>query len=120
MRMTSSARVLFLALVTFFVVGGGTALASFVVSSNSQIGPNTVSGHKPPSGKHANLIGGSVDVTDLAPSAVTNAKLAPSAVTGGKIKNGTVTAPDLAAAVRLPGGCTVGQIPKRSGTTAWA
>jgi hypothetical protein len=29
----------------FLVLGGGTALAAYVVSSNSQIGPNTVSGH---------------------------------------------------------------------------
>ena len=45
-------------ILAFVVLGGGTALASFVVSSNSQIGPNTVSGHKPPAGDHANLLGG--------------------------------------------------------------
>ena len=31
----------------FLLLGGGTALAAYVVSSNSQIGPGTVSGHKP-------------------------------------------------------------------------
>src|SRR5439155_18179414 len=49
-------------------LGGGTALGAFVVSSNSQIGPNTISGHKPPTGKHANIIAGSIngpDVQDL-------------------------------------------------------
>jgi hypothetical protein len=66
MRMISSARVLFLALVTFFLVGGGTAVASYVVSTNAQIGPNTVSGHHPPTGEHANLIAGSVNGTDIA------------------------------------------------------
>ena len=42
----------------FLVLGGGTALAAYVVSSNSQVGPGTISGHKPPSGKHANIIPG--------------------------------------------------------------
>jgi hypothetical protein len=53
-------------LAVFLVIGGGTALASYVVSSNSQIGPGTISGHKPPSGKHANIIAGSINGTDIA------------------------------------------------------
>jgi hypothetical protein len=53
-------------LAVFLVVGGGTALGAYVVSSNSQIGPGTVSGHKPPPGKHANIIAGSVNAADLA------------------------------------------------------
>src|SRR4051812_38466131 len=44
-----------LAVVAIFLALGGTAYAGFVVSSNSQIGPNTVSGHNPPAGKHSNL-----------------------------------------------------------------
>ncbi len=52
-------------ILAFVVLGGGTAMAAFVVSSNSQIGPGTVSGHSPPSGKHSNLIAGSVNRTDL-------------------------------------------------------
>jgi len=80
------------ALVTAFVfiLGGGTAFGAFVVSSNSQIGPNTVSGHHPPAGKHANLISGSVNQTDLANGSVTNAKLGTGSVTGGKIATGAV------------------------------
>jgi hypothetical protein len=62
-------------LALFLVLGGGTALAAYVVSSNSQIGPDTVSGHKPPTGKHANIIGGSVNATDLANQAVTAGKI---------------------------------------------
>src|SRR5690242_18300097 len=64
-------------LAVFFVLTG-TAGAAYVVSSNSQIGPNTVSGHKPPSGIHSNLITGSLNGTDLAPKAVTAARLAKS------------------------------------------
>lgn len=63
-------------ILAFVVLGGGTALASYVISSNSQIGPGTISGHKPPTGDHANIIGGSVNATDLASSSVTAGKLA--------------------------------------------
>ena len=58
-------------ILAFIVLGGGTALASFVVSSNSQVGPGTISGHKPPSGDHANIIAGSINGADLANNAVT-------------------------------------------------
>ena len=49
----------------FLLLGGGTALAAYVVSSNTQIGPGTVSGHHPPSGKHANIIAGSINGQDV-------------------------------------------------------
>ena len=52
-------------ILAFIVLGGGTALASFVVSSNSQVGPGTISGHKPPTGDHANIIAGSVSGPDI-------------------------------------------------------
>jgi hypothetical protein len=55
------------AYLALFVALGGTATAvSYVVSSNSQVGPGTISGHKPPSGKHANIIAGSINGTDIA------------------------------------------------------
>jgi hypothetical protein len=53
-------------ILAFLVLGGGTALAAYVVSSNSQIGPGTVSGHQPPTGKHANIIAGSINGQDIA------------------------------------------------------
>jgi hypothetical protein len=72
-------------LAALFVALGGTATAvTYVVSSNSQIGPGTVSGHKPPTGKHANIIRGSVNGTDLAGGAVN----------GAKVQNGSLTAAD--------------------------
>ena len=62
-------------ILAFILLCGGTALASFVVSSNSQVGPGTISGHKPPNGDHANLVQGSVSSADLANGAVTASKL---------------------------------------------
>ena len=69
----------------FLVLGGGTALAAYVVSSNSQIGPGTISGHKPPTGKHANVIAGSVNGTDIAANAVGTNKVVDNTLTGTDI-----------------------------------
>src|SRR4051794_35890334 len=44
----------------------GTAAAAVVITSNSQVSANTISGHHPPSGKHANIIAGSLTDADLA------------------------------------------------------
>lgn len=83
-------------LALFLVLSGGTALGvNYVVSSNSQIGPNTVSGHKPPTGDHANIIGGSVNGQDLAAASVTSLKLAPNSVNGGKVANGSLGGVDI-------------------------
>jgi hypothetical protein len=79
-------------LALFLVLGGGTALGAYVISSNSQVGPGTISGHRPPSGYHANVISGSVSGQDLAIGAVTSDKLANGAATNPKIANGAVTA----------------------------
>src|SRR5438034_11751180 len=48
-----------------FIALGGTAMASVIVTSNSQVAQNTISGHKPPTGKHPNIIGGSINGQDL-------------------------------------------------------
>jgi hypothetical protein len=64
------------AYLALFVALGGTATAvTYVVSSNSQIGPGTVSGHKPPTGKHANIIGGSVNGDDVANNSLRGTKI---------------------------------------------
>ena len=83
-------------LAVFLILGGGTALASYVVSSNSQIGRGTVSGHSPPSGKHANIIKESVNATDIAPVSIGSGSLATGAATAPKIATGAVTNPKLA------------------------
>jgi hypothetical protein len=65
-----------MATLAVFIAIGGTATAAVVVSSNSQVAKDTISGHKPPTGKHSNIIGGSVNATDLATQAVTAGKIA--------------------------------------------
>ncbi len=84
--------------VALFVALGGTGLAAtYVVSSNRQVGPGTISGHRPPAGDHANVITGSLNALDLATGAVGPRKLTTNAVTTAKVANGAVTAPKLAA-----------------------
>jgi hypothetical protein len=52
-------------------LSGGIAYgATYLVSKNSQVGPGVISGHKPPTGKHANIIAGSITGADVAPGSV--------------------------------------------------
>ena len=53
------------ATLALFVALGGTAAAAVIVSSNGQVAKNTIAGHNPPSGAHANIIAGSVNGSDL-------------------------------------------------------
>jgi hypothetical protein len=64
-------------ILAFVVLGGGTALASYLITSNSQVGPGTISGHKPPIGDHANIIAGSVNGQDIANGSVGPGDLTP-------------------------------------------
>lgn len=54
-----------MAVLAVFIALGGTATAALVVTSNSQVGPGTISGHRPPPGDHPNLIDGSIVGRDL-------------------------------------------------------
>jgi hypothetical protein len=76
-------------LALFLVLSGGAAYAAtYLVSSNSQVGPNVVAGHKPPSGDHANVIAGSISAKDLAAASVTTSALAAGSVTAADIEGG--------------------------------
>jgi hypothetical protein len=88
-------------LAVFLVLGGGTALASYVISSNSQVGPDAISGHNPPAGDHSNVIVGSLDTSDLASGAVTE----------GKLAGGSVGTPKFAADATAPDAAQLGGAP---------
>jgi hypothetical protein len=74
----------------FFALGG-SAYAAYVVNSNSDVAPNTISGHAPPSGDHSNLIAGSVTTQDLASGSVTGGRIAAGAITGNKMEGDSLT-----------------------------
>jgi hypothetical protein len=77
-------------LALFFALGG-SAYAAYVVNSNSDVAPNTISGHDPPSGDHSNLIPGSVTTQDLASGSVTGGRIEAGAITGPKIEGDSLT-----------------------------
>jgi hypothetical protein len=61
--------------IALFVALGGTALASVIITSNSQVAQGTISGHKPPSGDHANIIAGSINGQDVANNSIGGGKI---------------------------------------------
>lgn len=63
-------------LAVFLVIGGGTALASYVISSNADVGPNTISGHRTYTGLHSNIITGSINGQDVANNSVAGVDIA--------------------------------------------
>ena len=81
--------------VALFFALTGTAYASVIISSNSQVAKGTISGHHPPTGAHSNLIAGSVNGSDLAGGAVSGAKLETGAVDGSKVLDGSLTGADV-------------------------
>jgi hypothetical protein len=83
--------------IAVFIALGGSAAAAVIVSSNADIGPNTVSGAHPPAGDGPNIIAGSVGTSDLGNLQVTSAKLHGGAVTSAKVTDGSLTGVDIAA-----------------------
>jgi hypothetical protein len=53
------------ACIALFIAVGGTALASVIITTNSEVAKNTISGHAPPSGDHANIIKDSITGADI-------------------------------------------------------
>jgi trimeric autotransporter adhesin len=82
--------------IALFVALGGTAAAATIITSNSQVAQDTISGHNPPAGAHSNIITGSVTSADLASGAVGNKKLANGAVGTAKLADKGVTGAKIA------------------------
>jgi hypothetical protein len=58
------------------LIGTGSAVAAIVISSNSQVAKDTISGHRPPSGKHANIVERSIGALDIARDSISGAEIA--------------------------------------------
>jgi hypothetical protein len=64
-------------LALFVALSAGTVYAaSYVVSTNSQVAPNTIAGHHTPSGDNANVIAGTINGTDIQSGSIGSAQLA--------------------------------------------
>jgi hypothetical protein len=94
------------ALLALFVALGGSAMAAFVVTSNSQIGPDTIYGANKPADANDNIVDGSIMGRDIKPGSIfgsriadgslTAADLAPDAVDSTKVLDESLTSSDLA------------------------
>jgi hypothetical protein len=73
-------------LMALFVALGGTAVAAVIITDNSQVAQNTISGHKPPSGKHANIIAGSINGQDVFENSLGGRVIAEPTLTGNARK----------------------------------
>ena len=71
-----------MATLAVFIALGGTSAAAVIITSNSQVAQNTISGHKSPSGKHPNLIAGSVNGQDVADNTLGGADINEATLTG--------------------------------------
>ena len=83
------------ALLALFVALGGTAMAAFVVSSNSQIGPNTIAGANPPSGSHSNIMASSIKATDIMPGTLGTGRIADRNLQGVDLALNTLTGAEI-------------------------
>jgi hypothetical protein len=90
-----------------------------IITDNSQVASNTISGHKPPSGKHANIIAGSVNGQDVAANSLTGANINEASLTGDVQKliyNGSRSSPPTTTTIATVGPYTIkGQCSPPSG-----
>lgn len=82
-------------LTAVFIALGGTAAGAVIITDNSQVGPDTISGHKPRVGNQPNIIGGTVNGTDIATAGVVGRNLDSNSVNGSKVTDGSLTGADV-------------------------
>jgi hypothetical protein len=84
------------AYLALFVALGGTAAAAVVVSSNSEIAPNTIYGANKPAGANDNIVDGSVAAADLKGNSVRSDRITDNSVASIDIADGSLTGADIA------------------------
>src|SRR4051794_24144899 len=78
------------ACVALFFALGGSALAAFVVTSNSQIGPNTIYGANKPSTANDNIVDGSITSNDIKKQSIGSGRVTNNTLTGTQINESTL------------------------------
>jgi hypothetical protein len=73
------------AYLALFVALGGSAMAAFVVSSNSQIGPNTIYGANKPTSANDNIVDGSITGRDVKTGSIFGSRIADGSVLGADV-----------------------------------
>ena len=105
-------------LALFVAVGGGSALAAFVVSSNSQVAPNTIYGANKPSTANDNVVDDSLTGADIKEGSLAQVPTAAHAVNADKLggKAASSYATHCGGTVRAAGFCVVGA---KHASTTW-
>src|SRR2546421_8037568 len=80
----------FVGYLALFVALGGTAAGAVAITSNNQVGRNVISGHAPPHGRHPNVIGGSINRSDLASNSVSGRKVIDRSLGGADLARGSL------------------------------
>src|SRR3954453_17191752 len=101
------------ALLALFVALGGSAMAAFIVSSNSQIGPDTIYGANKPSGANDNVVDGSIAAVDIKPSSIGSGRIADGTLTGADLVNNNLTGKqiDESSLAQVPNAQPLGGLP---------
>jgi len=89
-------------LALFFALGG-SAMAAFVVSSNSQIGPGTIYGANKPANANDNIVDGSITANDIKPNSIGAQRITDNSLTGADFADGSVSGDKLAKGSVPPG-----------------
>jgi hypothetical protein len=84
------------ACLALFVALGGSAWAAVVVSSNSQIAPNTIYGANKPASANDNIVDGSINTADIKSSAIGSNRIADGSILTADIGDNTIGSADLA------------------------
>src|ERR671931_246179 len=82
--------------IALFLVLGGSAYAAFVVSSNSQIAPNTIYGANKPSTANDNIVDRSIAPSDIKGNSLRSDNIADGSLTGTDIADGSLAGADIA------------------------
>jgi hypothetical protein len=79
------------ACVALFVATAGSAAAAFVISSNSQIAPNTIYGANKPASANDNIVNGSIANADIKANGIAGNRITDGSLTGADLANNTLT-----------------------------
>lgn len=79
------------ACIALFVALGGSAMAAFVVSSNSQIAPNTIYGANKPASANDNIVDGSITAADIKAASIGGSRIVRQSLPGAVLANNTLT-----------------------------
>jgi hypothetical protein len=90
-RLSRPSPAMVVACLALFVALSGSAMAAFVVSSNSQIGPNTIYGANKPSSANDNIVDSSITAADIKQNSIGTGRIQDKSLLASDLANNTLT-----------------------------